>query len=431
MSLALYRLAGALGDPAIRWALERRVARGKEDASRVGERLGIATRPRPDGPLVWLHAASVGESASVLPLISRILAERDTGLLVTTGTRSSASLMEARLPPGAIHQYAPIDRSPWVRRFLDHWRPDLGLWVESELWPNLVVESRRRGTDLALVNGRLSARSFRRWRLAPWAVGPLLAGFDPCLVQDQEQAERLQALGAAHARSVGNLKFSAPPLPADPVELAHLRAALAGRPVWVAASTHPGEERWVARAHRSLAAGLPGLVTIVAPRHPARAPMIRRELASLGLRLACRSAGEDITGATDIYLADTLGELGLFYRLAPVAFVGGSLAPVGGHSPIEPAALGAVPVVGPRIESIAGIISRLRVGGAVVEVPNAAALAPAVARLLADDADRQRRRESARRVIAAEAGALDRVMEELAPLLECLPRHARPIHARA
>ena len=423
MMLSLYRAATVLATPLVRLYLAARMARGKEDKARFGERLGHPGRPRPDGPLVWAHAASIGESLSMVPLVERLLGERPgLGVLLTTGTVTSAAMMAGRLPEGAFHQYVPVDRLGYVRRFLDHWRPDLVLWAESEFWPNLVAEPAARGVPMVLVNGRVSPSSFSGWRRAPGLIARLLGGFALCLGQAEIDAERLRRLGARNARSVGNLKFASPPLPADRKALDHLSAALGERPRWLAASTHPGEETLAAGVHRRLVADHPGLLTIVVPRHPERGAAIAAELRAGGHTVALRSAGEPIRAATDIYLADTLGELGLFFRLADVVFMGKSLVPLGGQNPIEPARLDCALIHGPHMANFAEMAARMKETGAAEEVADEAALAVAVAHLL-DDADRRRRRiEAARAFADAEVDVLDRVMTELAPFLDALPR---------
>jgi 3-deoxy-D-manno-octulosonic-acid transferase len=429
MTRPLYRLLTDLGGPAIRLYLARRLRRGKEDPDRLGERLGRPTRPRPPGALIWLHAASVGETFSVLALIERLLSERPgTALLVTSGTVSSAGLLAKRLPAGAFHQFVPVDRMAWVRGFLDHWRPDLALWVESEFWPNLIGETQRRGIPMALLNARLSDRSFRRWRRFPGLIRPLLQGFAVTLGQDEAQAARLAALGARQAKAVGNLKFAAAPLPADPAELRQLRQAIGDRPVWLAASTHPGEEAIAAQAHRRLKERHPTLLTVIVPRHATRAPEILAALASFGLRVAQRSRGDVLDGTAEIYLADSMGELGLFYRAIDIAFVGGSLVPIGGHNPIEPAQLDTAVLTGPHIFNFETIYDRMTAAGAASKIADEPALVEALAGLLADRAMRDRQADAAASFATREAGVLDAVLAELAPLLDRIDGNA---HARA
>ena len=426
MILALYRGASVLAGPAIALYLNHRLARGKEPADRLGERSGIAGRPRPPGPLIWLHAASVGEATSALALIGRLLARQGDGhLLVTTGTVTAAQIMAERLPPGAFHQYVPVDRPVAVRRFLDHWRPDLAVWIESELWPNLVLETARRGTPMALVQGRMSARSYARWRRLPGTIGRLLGAFRICLAQSPADAERLTGLGANAPECPGNLKFAAAPLPVDRAALDQFAASTAGRPLWLAASTHAGEEAAIATAHRAVAVSHPELLTVIVPRHADRGAEIADALDRSGLVVARRSAGAPVAADTEIYLADTMGELGLFYRLAEVIFVGGSLAAIGGHNPLEPALLGAALVAGPHMFNFDQPVEALAAGGAIRRVRTSGDLASVVTELLGDEAARTEMKAAARQVAEADAGVLDRVLARLEPLLPEAAERAR------
>jgi 3-deoxy-D-manno-octulosonic-acid transferase len=414
----LYGVMTTLAGPLVTAYLRRRRAHGKEDPARFGERFGTPGLARPPGRLIWLHAASVGESQSMLPLLERLHLERpDCRLLVTTGTVTSARLMANRLPETVIHQYVPVDRTGNINRFLDHWSPDLAIWVESELWPNLLRLSRKRGIPTLLINARLSDRSFLRWRRAPWLIGPLLDGFKACLAQTVDDAERLRRLGAANVTCVGNLKVAAEPLPADGGMLQRLNALFAVRPVWLAASTHPGEEDIAAEVHSIVAGSEPGLLTVIVPRHPDRGAAIARRIGGLGLNVARRGANQSPTAEIDIYVADTLGELGLFYRLVDVVFIGGSLAAHGGHNPLEAARLDCALLFGPHMENFADIANHLTEGGGAAQVTETAALAEAVAALLADPA--------ARRAMAGRALALgdnngdvvERVFTAIAPWL--------------
>ena len=424
-ALLLYRGLTGIGGPMIEYLLRRRLARGKEDSQRLAERRGIASLPRPAGKLVWLHAASVGEAQSSLALIARFL-DGDPALhvLLTTGTVTSACLMAERLPPRSFHQYAPLDRLPWVRRFFDHWRPDLALWMESELWPNLVTEARRRNIPTILVNARMSSRTYARWRRLSGTARELIGGFAMCLAQTAEQAERLRQLGAGQAKCLGNLKFSAAALPADPTEVERLRDMIGDRPLWLAASTHPGEEEMAARAHRALAPSHPGLLTVVVPRHPDRGDEVAATLAGLGLRVNRRSEGRPIAADDAVYLADTLGELGLFYRLAGIAFVGGSTAAHGGHNPLEAAQLGCAVIHGPDMANFASVAHDLAAAGGAVEVAGAAALGAAVGRFLDDAEARRRCAEAGAGVAAASADAVERIYAEIATFMSGRDGHA-------
>ncbi|HET6522378.1 MAG TPA: 3-deoxy-D-manno-octulosonic acid transferase [Geminicoccaceae bacterium] len=423
MLLPLYRGATALGAPLVEAHLRRRAGRGKEDPDRLPERLGRSALPRPAGPLVWLHGASVGESLSILPLLNALLDARpDLEALVTTSTVTSAKLMAQRLPAArARHQFAPVDLPAALRPFLAHWRPDLLLLIESELWPNLLLETHARGAPIVLVNARMSPRSFARWRRAPRTAKRLLGCTTLCLAQSEADGERLRALGAPTVDVTGNLKRAAAPLPADPVALAALRAATAGRTVWLAASTHPGEEEQLARVHRGLAERFPGLLTVIAPRHPERGAALAAELRAAGRTLAQRSRNEPVTPATEIYLADTLGELGLFYRLARAAFVGGSLVPHGGQNPLEPARLGCPVLYGPHTHNFAEATALLEARGAACRVGDARDLEATLATLLGDDAAHGRAAGAARAAAESEDGPLRATLAALAPLLARLP----------
>jgi 3-deoxy-D-manno-octulosonic-acid transferase len=429
-SLALYRLATRLGGPLFELALQRRVRHAREDPARLAERRGRASAARPVGPLVWLHAASVGEALAVLPLLEALLAARpELQALLTTGTVTSARLMAERLPPRARHQYVPLDRPAAWRAFFDHWRPQLALLVESELWPNLISESRRRGVPLALINARMSARSQRRWQRVPKLAAELLSGIELCLAQSAADRERFVALGARQAIAPGNLKSAAPPLPAPATALAELRTLIGARPVWLAASTHPDEDALLLDAHRALAERRADLLTIIAPRHPERSAALAAWLQDRGIRVARRSLGALPEPTGPLYLADTMGELGLFYRLAMVALIGKSLVAGGGQNPLEAARLGCPVLFGPHMANFAAPAAALLEAGAARQVADPAALAAALAELLGDPATRARMAERGRAVAAGhEAGVLGATLAALAPLLE---RTLGPVDAGA
>lgn len=418
---SLYRVLTAAAAPIVLLGLGWRRRRGKEDRARFGERLGTPGGARPTAPLVWVHAASLGEATSVLALIERVTQDRPgIEILITTGTVASAHLIEQRLPPRVRHQFVPVDLPRAVDRFLDHWHPDLAVWVESELWPNLVLATYRRGIPMALINGRLSARSYARWLATPGLARPILSSFALCLAQDGEQARRFRELGAVTADSVGDLKAVAEELPADPAALAELRRQIGERPVWLAASTHPGEEEIVAAAHRRIAANHAGVLTIIAPRHPVRGQTIAAGMRAAGMRVARRAAGETITEEIDLYLADTLGELGLFYRLAGIALIGGSLAAKGGHNPFEAARLDCAVLHGPDMGNCAAMAAALAVADAAEIVTDPDSLAAAVMALLAEPGRRDARANAAARTAAASHGTLDAVLQRLAPWLDRL-----------
>lgn len=413
---------------ATRWGtskLQKRLAAGKEHPDRLPERQGIASLPRPPGPLIWFHAASVGESLSLLEVIKR-LGNHDNSLrfLITTGTVTSADVLAARLPSSAVHQFVPLDVVPWVRRFLDHWRPDLAVWVESELWPALLTETDARGTPVLLLNARMSERSVRRWKLFGITAKNLLSRFRAVQVQDDTTAAYLTGLGLPRSRLAvtGTLKEGTPPLPCDEAALATLTTQLAGRTAWCAASTHPGEEQIVATAHRLAQASTHRLLAIVVPRHPERGAEVEAVFRAAGFATSRRATGGTPDEECDVYIADTLGELGLWYRVAPVSFLGGSLVEIGGHNPYEPAALGSAIVHGPHVANFADIFARLQAAAAAVEVHDAPQLAEAITVLL-QPARSAPLAYAAWEVSSAGADVTDKA---LALILEHLPGVTRP-----
>ena len=416
--LTAYRALTRIARPAASLILRMRERRGKEDPGRKSERLGRAGLARPEGPLVWVHAASVGEANSVQPLVAA-LGERRPGLtvLLTTGTVTSARAIGPRLPAHAIHQYVPLDAPQLVARFLDHWRPDLAVFTEQEIWPNLIVETGSRGVPLALVNGRMSEASFERWQKRPRLARALFGRFGTVLAQSQVFAERFASLGAGGARSTGNLKIDAPALPVDTGALAALDTALAGRPHFIAASTHDGEERIIAAAHRTLRDQLEGFVTIIAPRHPERGPSLAETMRAEGFVVAQRSRGELPGAHTEIYVADTIGELGTLYAASPVAFIGGSLIDHGGQNPIEAVRHGAAVLTGPSWHNFEDAYEALLAKGGAVEVSMAAEIAEQVAALLTDEQRLGTSRRNASAALAELAGALERTLEVLLPLV--------------
>jgi 3-deoxy-D-manno-octulosonic-acid transferase len=427
-ALRAYRLLSAAVTPLAGLFLARRVKRGKEHRERLGERRGEASVARPRGPLVWVHGASVGEIASVLPLIERLRA-RGIGVLVTSGTVTSGDLAEQRLPSDVIHQFVPLDVPRYVRRFIAHWRPGLALFVEQDLWPNLMIEAALRDVPLILVNGRLSEASFQRWRSLPDTIASLLRRFDLCLARTPADGARLSELGAPRVLTSGNLKLDVPAPPADAAALRKLQSPLRGRPVIAAASTHAGEEEAMIAAHKRLKGNFPGLLTLIAPRHPERGAAVAELAATTGLKAALRSRGEAPDAATDIYVADTVGELGLIYRLAPIVFIGGSLIRHGGQNPIEPAKLGAAILHGPHVDNFAEIYAALDAAHGAEEVADADRLAAAIGALLSQPELRAMMTAAALATVEAQSGALERTLQSLEPYLTQLQLGERRSHA--
>jgi 3-deoxy-D-manno-octulosonic-acid transferase len=407
-----------VGNPLLGAHLKLRVRRGKEDASRLSERRGIATLPRPKGQLVWIHAASVGESLSVLPLINALLAaNQDLSILITTGTVTSANLLQDKLPPRALHQYVPLDRVNSVRRFLNHWRPDAGVWVESELWPTLILESRARGIPLALINARMSKKSARGWQRLPRTATNVLAAFDTVLAQDKATAKRLRELGARNVTELRNLKLAAPPLAAEDRELARLKAAIGDRPVWCAASTHR-EEVGIGEAHRMVKTHLPEALLILAPRQPKRADAVAGELAHQGLTVARRSKVEAVAAQTDVYLVDTIGDMGLVFRLAPVGFMGRSFVDKGGSNPLEPAQLNCAVIHGPHTDNFEELYQTLDARGGARRVDDNAALAEAAIELLSSETARAAQTAAALTLAEEAHEVLSRTSDAVLALLD-------------
>ena len=366
--LRLYTAATTLAQPILRRMLRKRVAAGKEIASRLPEREGIAALPRPKGKLIWIHAASVGETMSVLPVLHALAGRAH--ILLTTGTVTSAELAESRLPPGAIHQFVPLDVPLWVSRFLAHWRPDVAVFLESELWPNILSACDGAKLPRILLNARMSDASARNWRRIPGVARSLLGGFKTVLAQSAGDAAKFRTLGV-NVQEWGNLKFFTPPLPVDEAAQATLQAQIPG-PAWLAASTHPGEEEICAAAHAILLQTFPSLTTIIVPRHPQRGAAAAALCGN-----APRRALDQPPVSGKIYIADTLGELGLFFRATPFAFIGNSLAGFGGHNIIEPALLARPVLAGPHLENFEEPAALLRAAGMLVQVTDAASLAAA------------------------------------------------------
>jgi 3-deoxy-D-manno-octulosonic-acid transferase len=416
MTLRVYRKLSSAMVPLAPALINRRLKLGKEDPARVGERRGVSADVRPVGPLVWVHGASVGEVLASAALIEKLRA-LNLRILLTSGTVTSAAIVAKRFPPDVIHQYVPYDSPRYVTRFLDHWRPSLALFIESDLWPNLILSSAARRLPMVLINGRMSHRSFPRWRRVSSTISALLGRFDICLAQSQLDADRFSALGSRNVLTTGNLKLDVPAPPADTAKLERLMAMTRGRPIVVAASTHSGEDEILASAHRTLAGFFPNLLTVIVPRHPDRGEAIARMVDASGMHAGLRSREELPTAATDIYVADTMGELGLFYRLSPIVFMGGSLVEHGGQNPIEAVKLGASVVHGPHVFNFSDVYDALDHSGGARRADSQEALVKQLGQLLADPRAREASLIASQRVVEQLGGALERTLSALEPYL--------------
>ncbi len=416
--LSLLTRTATLATPVIKLLLNIRRMRGKEDPNRMGERFGYASLERPPGPLIWCHAASVGEMMSCLHLLKSLRTQRpELCVLVTTGTVTSAKLATQKLSEGMAHQFIPVDLPAAVERFLDHWQPDLVLWMESEFWPQLISRIGKRHIPLVLLNGRISERSAKSWRRYPHLRQTLFSCFTQLYAGSLRDAERFGSLGETRVQFVGNLKYDAPALAADTSTLSGLSSLFGQRPVWCAASTHPGEEAMIAEAHKEIAKAIPDLLTIIAPRHPHRGPEIAKKIESMQLTVARRSEGMGPSATTSIYLADTMGELGNLFRLCEVVFVGGSLVPNGGHNPIEPARLNCAILTGPHVYNFSDVYEDFAASNAAETVTDAASLARSVTALLGNYELRNERVAAAANVVSQRSGATRTIQKSLLQLL--------------
>jgi 3-deoxy-D-manno-octulosonic-acid transferase len=416
ITLRAYRRLSAALAPLAPVLIKRRLQNNKEDPARLDERRGISRITRPNGPLVWIHGASVGEVLAAAALIERLRA-LGMRILLTSGTVTSAEIIAKRFPADIIHQYIPYDSPRFVARFLDHWKPSLALFIESDLWPNLIISAAKRRLPMVLINARMSQRSFPRWQKFSATIGALLGRFEICLAQSETDAERFSALGSRSVVVTGNLKLDVQAPPNDAVKLDKLMAVTRGRPIIVASSTHPGEEEIIFETHKTLTSFFPKLLTVIVPRHAHRGQDIAQMITATGAQVALRSREELPQGTTDIYIADTMGELGLFYRLSPVVFMGGSLVPHGGQNPIEAVKLGASVVHGPHVFNFTDVYEALDGAGGAKLADSSEQLVKQLGQMLGNEAARDAAIEAGRRVVERLGGALDRTLHALEPYL--------------
>lgn len=389
--LTLYRAGTTLTAPLAGWILERRARTGREDRTRLSERLGRTTTQRPEGRLIWIHGVSVGEAFAALNLAERLKAPDQT-ILLTTATTTSAAALQNRLGPGQIHHYAPLDTPGAAARFIAHWRPNLGIIVENELWPNLILAARTAGCRTAWVSARLSERSLRGWRRWPRSASDLVGGFDLILARDTNQARNIASL--ARVDGVLDLKFGAPPLPCHAADLAAFRQTWNGRKVLAAVSTHPGEEALILDAFAALPESLrKDAILLLAPRHPDRGPMVAELVRTRGFDLAMRAQGPTTAA---VCVADTIGEMGLWLRLADLVLLGGAWTDgVGGHNPLEAARLEAPLVTGPHFIA-SPLIAPMAAAGQLRIAPDREAITAEMTQALGDRAALRAMAEAAR-----------------------------------
>jgi 3-deoxy-D-manno-octulosonic-acid transferase len=416
ITLRAYRRLSAALAPLAPVLIKRRLKNNKEDPARLDERRGISRITRPNGPLVWIHGASVGEVLAAAALIERLRAA-GMRILLTSGTVTSAEIIAKRFPADIIHQYIPYDSPRFVARFLDHWKPSLALFIESDLWPNLIISAAKRRLPMVLINARMSQRSFPRWQKFSATIGALLGSFEICLAQSETDAERFSALGSRSVVVTGNLKLDVQAPPGDAVKLDKLMAVTRGRPIIVASSTHPGEEEIIFETHKTLTSFFPKLLTVIVPRHAHRGQDIAQMITATGAQVALRSREELPQGTTDIYIADTMGELGLFYRLSPVVFMGGSLVPHGGQNPIEAVKLGASVVHGPHVFNFTDVYEALDGAGGAKLADSSEQMVKQLGQMLGNEAARDAAIEAGHRVVERLGGALDRTLHALEPYL--------------
>ncbi len=399
---------------AIKGYINKRKENGKEDIARFNERIGRPKKIRENGKLIWMHGASVGESVSMLPLIHKLLETYpDLQIMVTTGTVTSAELMNKRLPERAFHQYIPIDNPAFVKRFLKYWHPDLVLWFESEFWPALLSGIKKRNIPFILVNGRISNKSFKRWQQFDYISKELLNCFTLCLGQSEEDAYRLRILGAKNSLCLGNLKYAGFNPPVDETKLTEIQQQIGERTIWCASSTHNDEELRIAQVHKNLKKQIPNLFTLIAPRHPHRGKEIQDSINQLGLKTALRSTNEKITPETDIYIADTIGELGLWYTIAPLIFIGGSLIPHGGQNFMEPSRFRDAVIVGPHMHNFTDAMNRAKKADAIIQVSDCEKLEETVGHLLTNPDLLDAKRSLAYNWANGEAKVLDGIVDKV------------------
>ncbi len=416
----LYKKTMVLGTPILKSMLSHRVKKGKEDPERLGERKGIASLPRPAGPLVWMHVASVGEAQSIMSLINLMLSQnKQLNILVTSVTKTSAEILLQKLPDRAFHQYAPVDHPDWIRSFLDHWHPSLALWAESELWPSMLTFLKKRHIPAALINAHMSPKSFRNWKRAPNLARNLLSSFLVILAQSKQDAEFYSEFTPHNVVVTDNIKYAAQPLTADDAQMRALETAIADRPVWLYASSHDGEEELACHVHKELSIRFPNVLTILAPRHPDRRDDLVQTVTGNALKTCLRGPNKKLPSPDDqVYIVDTMGELGLLYKIAPLAVIGRSFSHDGGggHNPIEPALLGCAALHGPYVQNSQELYDEMDAAGAAMLVKEKENLAAMIKRLLSNPDELAQLQKAGFEFATAKANVLEKVLYELEPV---------------
>lgn len=420
-----YRSITSLSEPFLKKLMMKRLASEKESTDRYREKYGFPSAFRPnEKKLIWIHAASVGESQSALILIHALLSHyKNVHILVTSGTLTSAQIMEKKLPENTTHQFYPLDHPEWVNRFLDHWSPDLALWMESELWPNMLYEIKKRKIPAALINARMSEKSFSAWKYFKPFSRALLSCFRTVLCQTQKDRDYYTHLGAHNVIVTDNLKYSAAPLDYNADDLNHLSEILQGKFICVYASTHDAEETMACRIHLKLKETIPNLFTIIIPRHPERGDVIDTQCRALGTNLNIKLRTDQHTPPTektDIYIANTLGELGLFYKLSPVAYIGRTMSADGGggHNPIEAAQFGCAVIHGPNTQNLLEIFQELKTYNASIEIQNEEDFTDILEKLYSDETYLDLLQKNALDFAKSKTDIIKNVMNEISILIE-------------
>lgn len=367
----LYRILTIVLSPIIDTYLFIRKIKGKEDKERFIERFGYPTIKRPRGKIIWFHAASVGESNAILPVIKEFLRrykDKKATVLFTSGTTTSAQLIKGKIQGyNVIHQYVPMDKYFVIKRFLKYWKPTVLLMVESEFWPNLVTMTRKNGCKIAVINGKITPKSFNEWSKRPVLKRQVFDCIDFCFPQTKDDEIRFLKLGIQNMEYMGNLKFDVPVLQAAPRDVRDFGNLFKGRKTWLASCTHDAEEEKVAKIHMNLKKKHSNLITIIVLRHPKRSSKVYKMLTNMGLKVSRKSKNDKIEKDTDIYICDLLGGMGVYYKVCDIVLMCGSLIDgIGGHSPVEPAKLGCAIITGPYVHSNTSLFTELKKSDACI-----------------------------------------------------------------